>query len=85
MRLFRELRNDHFERVISEHVRVLQAALAKRKVKLAQAEFERALARLRPENAYVALNYDAFRQCIPDAQLQAVIKKSWPQPDEVGR
>jgi hypothetical protein len=82
---FRELRNDHFRTVILAHVLVLQAALASRKVKLAKAEFERALALLRPENVYVALNYDAFRQYIPDAQLQAVIKKSWPQPDQVGR
>jgi 5-methylcytosine-specific restriction endonuclease McrA len=82
---FLELRNDHFEQVILKHVQPLKDALAKRKVKLAKAEFERALARLQPPNAYVALNYDAFRQCIPDETLQAVIKKSWPQPDAVGR
>ena len=82
---FRELRNDHFKTVISEHIRVLQAALAKGEVKLAQAEFTRAMARLQPENPYVAFNYDAFRQYIPDAQLQAVIKKSWPQPHQVGQ
>ncbi|MEN9866568.1 MAG: hypothetical protein RL748_2158 [Pseudomonadota bacterium] len=82
---FLELRNDHFEMVIADHVTKLQAALANRKVTLAKTEFERALARLQPQNAYVALNYDAFRQYIPDATLQAVIKKSWPQPNEVGR
>jgi hypothetical protein len=82
---FRELRNDHFELVLLEHVTTLQDALASRNVTLAKAEFERALARLRPENAYAALNYDAFRQYIPDTQLQALIHQSWPQPGEVGR
>jgi hypothetical protein len=81
---FRELRNDHFNNIISAHIVALQTALASGKVKSIKTEFERALALLRPQNAYVALNYDALRQCISDQQLQAAIAQTWPQPAQVG-
>lgn len=80
-----ENRKYHIENVILPQVKALNSALAARQTDTISAAFDRALGMLTPTNEYVALAYDAFRHFIPDAKLQASIKKGWPAPSQVGR
>jgi 5-methylcytosine-specific restriction endonuclease McrA len=79
-----DLRDDHFDNVIAPQVNALNYRLLQSQPKLIEEEFEKAIHLLAPRSAYVAFNYDALRFFIPNSKLQIAIRKSWPEPSQVG-
>jgi hypothetical protein len=76
----RELREDHFEMIVTPQFRAIDSAInAMDKLGVIR-EFDRALGLLEPRNAHVGLSYDALRHLIPDARLKKIIGTGWPKP-----
>ncbi len=75
-----------------DHVKELQGfigaideAISRGQKDLILSAFQRALGHLTAQSCYVGLTYDVFRHHFPDATLQALIQRSWPEPSEVGK
>jgi hypothetical protein len=75
-----------------DHVKELQGfigaideAISRGQKDLILSAFQRALGHLTAKSSYVGLTYDVFRHHFPDATLQALIQRSWPEPSEVGK
>lgn len=79
----REIREDHYERVVIPHSRAISEAMAANDIARLQREFDRALALLTPSSVHVGLTYDALRYLVPTAQLHTILGIGWPTPDLV--
>jgi hypothetical protein len=79
-----ELRKDHIENHVREKITDLENSIASGKKSDVQWAFARALGLLAPQNAFVALTYDALCQLVPNSKLDPW-KLAWPKPREVGR
>lgn len=79
-----ELRSNHVKLNVKGHVDAIERLMQLNEPANLLYEFERALGLLEPQHAHMALNYDALRHFISDAQLQTALNRTWPQPHEVG-
>jgi uncharacterized protein (TIGR02646 family) len=80
----RDLRDRHFKYYILPRITGLEAAIQSNNRQQIVDALNEALALLHPGNEYVALKYDAFRQLIPNHELEAAIGQRWPEPAAVG-
>ncbi len=79
-----ELRGNHVANIVEPQAKAILRLMGQNQQDNLEHEFERALGLLEPQHAHMALNYDALRHFISDAQLQAALNRTWPQPHEVG-
>lgn len=78
-----ELRNDHVDQVVAPRAQELLEAIAGGDDMRVDYAFERATALLRPEQAFVAVAFDALKTLVPPEALKGGLMKRWPDPHEV--
>jgi uncharacterized protein (TIGR02646 family) len=79
----RELREDHYNQIVTPQTRAINAAVTSADIPRLTQEFHRALGLIQPRNVFVGLTYDALRMDAPDADIRKLIGTGWPSPDLV--
>jgi hypothetical protein len=80
-----ELREEHFNSVVSDKIDALLWALNKGTADEVEVAFDRAKWLLRPNQSFVAMTYDALVANVPENLVVARFGTGWPSPEQVGR